>query len=437
MWRNVPINMYIHLSEIKKHLNKEVLLKGWIFNFRSSGSIYFLQFRDGAGQIQAVVSKKEVSDEVWQSCQKLTIESSVEILGKVYAEERSPYGYEMSVKNLKIIHVAEEYPIAKKEHGVDFLMDNRHLWIRSARQAAILKIRDEIIWAIRSFFRQEGFILTDSPILTPTSCEGTTTLFKTEYFGEKAYLSQSGQLYIESLIYSLGKVYDFGPTFRAEKSKTRRHLIEFWMMDAEAAFVEHEENMRIQERLVSYIVECVLKNRKKELEFLERDLKPLEKIKPPFYKITYGQAIKLLQEKGVKIKWGGDFGGDEETIISKLFDRPVFIEKYPAKIKAFYMQPDLTDPKLVLNDDLIAPEGYGEVIGGSQRIDDLKILEQKLKEFKLPRAPFEWYLDLRRYGSVPHSGFGIGLERTVAWLCGLEHIRETIPFPRMLNRLRP
>jgi asparaginyl-tRNA synthetase len=429
--------MYILLRDINKHLNKEVTLKGWVFNFRSSGSIYFLQFRDGTGRIQAVVSKGEVSNEVWQSCQKLTMESSVEISGRVYTERRSPYGYEMQVKNLKIIHLAEEYPIAKKEHGVEFLMDHRHLWIRSPRQAAILNIRDEIIWAIRSFMRQEGFILTDAPILTPTSCEGTTTLFETEYFGKKAYLSQSGQLYIEALIYSLGRVYDFGPVFRAEKSKTRRHLIEFWMMDAEAAFVEHQENMILQEKLICYIVNQVLQNKNKELELLERDIKPLEKIKSPFYKITYDEAIELLQKNKIKIKWGDDFGGDEETIISQSFDKPVFIEKYPAEIKAFYMKPDPTNPKLVLNDDLIAPEGYGEVIGGSQRIDDLETLEKKLKEFKLPRQSFEWYLDLRRYGSVPHSGFGLGLERTIAWICGLNHIRETIPFPRMLNRLNP
>lgn len=429
--------MFILLKDIEQYLNQTVILKGWVFNFRSSGGIYFLQLRDGTGQIQAIVSKKEVSDEIWQNCQKLTIESSVEISGKVYEEKRSPSGYEMTVKDLRIIQVAEEYPIAKKEHGIDFLMDHRHLWLRSPRQAAILKIRDEIIWAIRSFYHQEGFVLTDSPILTPTSCEGTTTLFETKYFDEKAYLSQSGQLYIESLIYSLGRVYDFGPTFRAEKSKTRRHLIEFWMTDAEAAFVEHEENIKIQERLIGYLVNQVLKNCGKELEILERDIKPLENIRPPFYKITYDEAIKLLEKNGAKVKWGDDFGGDEETIISKSFDRPVFIEKYPAKIKAFYMQPDPGDSRLVLNADLIAPEGYGEIIGGSQRIDDLKILERKLKEFKLPRAPFEWYLDLRRYGSVPHSGFGLGLERTVAWICGLAHIRETIPFPRMLNRLRP
>lgn len=428
---------YILLKDISKYLGQSVLLKGWVFNFRSSGSIYFLQFRDGTGQIQIIISQKEVDNETWQNCQKLKIESSVEVEGRVYTDKRSPYGYEMQAAKLKIISLAEEYPIAKKKHGIDFLMDKRHLWVRSPRQAAILKIRDEVVWAIRSFFRQQGFILTDSPILTPTSCEGTTTLFKTEYFGQEAYLAQSGQLYLEALIYSLGRVYDFGPTFRAEKSKTRRHLTEFWMMDAEAAFVEHEENMAIQEKLIEYIVDWVLSNRKKELEFLGRDLKLLEKIKSPFPRITYDEAIKRLQKKGVKIKWGDDFGGDEETIISKMFDRPVFIEKYPAKIKAFYMKPDPKDSRLVLNDDLIAPEGYGEIIGGSQRVDDLKTLEQKLKEFKLPHQPYEWYLDLRRYGSVPHSGFGLGLERTVAWLCGLDHVRETIPFPRLINRLRP
>ena len=428
---------YILLKDIKKYLGQFVTLRGWAFNFRSSGSIYFLQFRDGTGRIQGVVSKKEVNEEIWENCQKITMETSVEISGKVYKEPRSPYGLEMQVKDLKIIHLAEEYPIGKKEHGIDFLMDNRHLWIRSARQQAILKIRDEIIWAIRSFFKKQGFILTDSPILTPTSCEGTTNLFKTEYFGEKAYLAQTGQLYLEALIYSLGKVYDFGPTFRAEKSKTRRHLIEFWMMDAEAAFVEHEENMKIQEKLVCFIVSQILKNCKKELKILERNLEPLKKIKPPFPRITYDEAIKRLQKKGFKIKWGDDFGGDEETAIAEMFAKPVFIERYPAQIKAFYMKPDPENPKLVLNDDLIAPEGYGEIIGGSQRIDDLETLKKKLKEFKLPHKPFEWYLDLRRYGSVPHSGFGIGLERTVGWICSLTHVREAIPFPRLINRLRP
>jgi len=429
--------MYIFLKDIKKHLNKTISLKGWVFNYRSSGSIYFLQLRDSTGEIQAIISKKEVNKKTWEACQKISLESSIEIEGKVYSEKRSPSGTEMLVKNLNIIHISEEYPISKKVHGTDFLMDHRHLWIRSKRQAAILKIRDEIIWAIRSFFKEEGFILTDSPILTPTSCEGTTTLFSTKYFDKKAYLSQSGQLYLEAMIYSLGKVYDFGPTFRAEKSKTRRHLTEFWMMDAEAAFVEHKENMKIQEKLICYIIEQVLKNCEQELKILERDVQPLKSIKSPFPIITYEKTIKKLQQKGIKIKWGDDFGGEEETIISKMFDKPVFIEKYPGKIKAFYMKPDIKNPTLVLNNDCLAPEGYGEIIGGSQRIDDLKMLEKKIKEFKLLKDPLEWYLDLRRYGSVPHSGFGLGIERMVAWICGLKHIRETIPFPRLINRLKP
>ena len=429
--------MYILLKDLKKYLNKTVTIKGWVFNFRSSGSIYFLQFRDGSGEIQIIVSKKEVDKNSWAACQSLTVESSLEITGKIYLEERSPHGYEMQTQKIKIISLAEEYPIGKKDHGVDFLMDHRYLWIRSRKQAAILKIRDEIIFSIRLFFKNQGFTLTDAPILTPTSCEGTTALFAIKYFDKKAYLSQSGQLYLESLIYSLGKVYDFGPTFRAEKSKTRRHLTEFWMMDAEAAFVEHQENMEIQEKLITFIINSVLKNRKKELKILDRNTSLLKKIKPPFPKITYDQAIKKLQEKGIKIKWGDDFGGDEETILSQMFDRPLFIENCTAKIKAFYMKSDPKNAKLVLNNDCLAPEGYGEIIGGSQRVDDLKTLENKIKKFKLPRQPLEWYLDLRRYGSVPHSGFGIGLERTIAWICGLNHIRETIPFPRLINRINP
>jgi len=429
--------MYILVKDIKKHLKKTVTLKGWIFNYRSSGSIYFLQFRDGTGEIQGVISKKEVDKQSWENCQNITIETSVVVVGKIYEEKRSSFGYEIQIEKLEIIHLSQEYPIGKKEHGVNFLMDQRHLWVRSKKQACILKIRDEIIWAIRSFFKQQGFILTDSPILTPTSCEGTSTLFKTDYFGKNAYLSQSGQLYLEAMIYSFGRVYDFGPTFRAEKSKTRRHLTEFWMMDAEAAFVEHKENMEIQEKLISFIVKRVLENKKEELYYIERDLKLLEKINPPFPRITYEKAIEICQKAKMKIKWGDDFGGDEETIISKNFDKPVFIEKYPKEIKAFYMKPDPQNPDLVLNNDCLAPEGYGEIIGGSQRIDDLKTLEQKIKEFKLKREPLEWYIDLRKYGSVPHSGFGIGLERTVAWICGLDHVRETIPFPRLINRLNP
>ncbi|MBU1149294.1 asparagine--tRNA ligase [Patescibacteria group bacterium] len=422
----------ILLKDIEQYLEEEITISGWVNNVRSSGKILFIQFRDGTGSLQAVVDQKEVGAAVFDSAKTFTNESSISLTGQAKAEPRSPSGYEMLVKNLEIIQVAEDFPIGKKEHGPEFLMDNRHLWLRSPKQAAILKIRDEIVFAMREFFRQEGFTLTDSPILTPTSCEGSTTLFKTDYFGEDAYLSQSGQLYLEATIYSLGRVYDFGPTFRAEKSKTRRHLIEFWMLDAEAAFVEFEENLEIQEKLVSYLVDKVLTNRKKELEILERDTKLLAKVKPPFPRLRYDEVVAKQ-----KIKWGDDLGAEEETEISQVYDKPVFITHYPAQTKSFYMQPDPEDQKYVLNSDLIAPEGYGEIVGGSQRIHDYKLLEQKIKEFKMPIDDYRWYLDLRRYGSVPHSGFGIGLERTVAWICGLSHVRETIPFARLLNRLRP
>ncbi|MBL7054043.1 asparagine--tRNA ligase [Patescibacteria group bacterium] len=429
--------MYIYLKNITKHLNKEVVLKGWVFNFRSAGSLYFIQFRDGTGEIQGIISKKDIDNQSWENCNKLTIESSIKIQGKVYADKRSPSGYEMQVNKMEIISVAEEYPIGKKAHGSNFLMNNRHLWVRSNKQRAILKIRDEVIFSIRSFFKEQGFILTDSPVLTPTSCEGTTNLFKTKYFDKNAFLSQTGQLYIESLIYSFGKVYDFGPTFRAEKSKTRRHLTEFWMMDAEAAFVEHQANMKTQEELIAWIIKWVLKNCSKELAIIERDITLLKKIKTPFPVVTYKEMITELQNQGVKIKMGDDFGGDHETIISSMFNSPVFIEKYPAKIKAFYMKPDSINSEFVLNNDLIAPEGYGEIIGGSQRIDDVDTLKKKIKEFKLDPKPLEWYIDLRRYGSVPHSGFGLGLERIITWICKLSHVRESIPFPRLINRLNP
>lgn len=427
----------ILISEIPNYLDQEVKIKSWAFNFRSSGKIFFLQLRDGSGRLQAVVSQKEVPEQVWEICEKLTIESSVEVVGVVKEEKRSPFGYEMQVSDLKLVHLAEEYPISKKEHGIEFLLDHRHLWVRSSRQVAIMKIRDEIIWSLREFFKKEGFVMTDTPILTPTSCEGTTTLFETEYFDERAYLSQTGQLYLEAMAMALGRVYDFGPTFRAEKSKTRRHLTEFWMLDAEAAFVQHEENLEIQEKMICYVMSRVLKERKKELEVLERDAKPLERIKAPFPRLKYQEAIKKLQKLGSDIKEGEDFGGDDETLLMKEYDQPVFITHFPAKIKAFYMQPDTENSEYALCSDLLAPEGYGEIIGGSERIHDLELLEQKIAEYKLPKKDFEWYLDLRRYGSVPHSGFGIGLERTVTWICGLEHVRETIPFPRLLNRLRP
>lgn len=427
----------ITISEVSKHLGQDVQLQSWVFNFRSSGKIFFLQLRDGSGRLQAVVSKNDMSEDAWKVCEGITMETSVEVTGVVNEDKRSPYGFEMQVKDIKVLHVADDYPIAKKEHGVDFLLDNRHLWLRSDRQVAIMKVRDEIIWLMREFFRNEKFILTDSPILTPTSCEGTTTLFSTEYFDETAYLSQSGQLYLEALAMALGKVYDFGPTFRAEKSKTRRHMMEFWMLDAEAAFMQHNENLKLQEKLVSYVVTNVLKSKKKELELLERDTKFLSKVKAPFPRIRYSEAIQKLKELGSDIKEGEDLGADDETMLMKEFDQPVFVTHYPVKIKAFYMQPDPEDPELALCDDLLAPEGYGEIIGGSERIWDLKLLEQRIKEHKLSQKDFEWYVDLRRYGSVPHAGFGIGLERTVAWICGLDHVRETIPFPRLLNRLKP
>ncbi|MFA6525588.1 MAG: asparagine--tRNA ligase [Patescibacteria group bacterium] len=427
----------ISISEVSKHIGQDVQLQSWVFNFRSSGKIFFLQLRDGTGRIQAVISKNEVSAEAWAACEKLTMESSVVVTGVVNEDKRSPYGYEMQVKDIEVLQVALEYPISKKEHGIDFLLDHRHLWLRSERQVAIMKVRNEIIWLMREFFRNEGFTLTDSPILTPTACEGTTTLFSTQYFEETAYLSQSGQLYLEAMAMSLGKVYDFGPTFRAEKSKTRRHMMEFWMLDAEAAFMQHEENLKVQEKLVSYVVSNILKSMKNELALLERDTKYLEKVKAPFPRMRYSDVVKKLQELGSDIKAGEDLGADDETMLMKQFDTPVFVTHYPTKIKAFYMQPDPEDPNVVLCDDMLAPEGYGEIIGGSERIWDLKLLEQRIIEHKLSQKDFEWYVDLRRYGSVPHAGFGIGLERTVAWICGLDHVRETIPFPRLLNRLKP
>jgi len=428
---------YILLNKIEKFLGKKVTLKGWVFNFRSSGSIYFLQFRDGTGKIQIVASKDKINEESWDNLENLTRESSIKVTGKIYKDERSPHGFEMQAESIEIISLAERYPIGKKSHGTNFLMNHRHLWVRSNKQRAILKIRDELIFAIREFFKKNNFTLTDSPILTPTAGEETTTLFKVDYFEDQAYLSQTGQLYIEALIYSLGRVYDFGPTFRAEKSKTRRHLTEFWMMDAEAAFVEHKENMKIQEKLIEYIVKRILKKNQKELKILNRDIKPLEKIKTPFPKITYTKAIEILEKNDQNIKWGQDFGAEHETIISQKYDKPVIIEKYPGKAKAFYMKVDPENKKQVLANDMLAPEGYGEIIGGSERIADKKTLIKKIKEFGLPRKPLEWYIDLRRYGSVPHSGFGLGIERGLAWICGLDHIRETIPFPRLINRIQP
>lgn len=429
---------HIFIKDISKHKNQLVKLRGWVYNLRSSGSIYFLEFRDGSGFIQIIVSKKEVNPTSWEACQQITPESSIVVEGIVTKHPRLTNIFEIQAKKIQLIQRAEEYPIGKKAHGPDFLLDYRHLWLRSPKQWAIQRIRNAIINATYEYLNSEGFIKIDAPILTPTSCEGTTTLFEIKYFDlGKAYLSQSGQLYIEAATMSHGRVFDFGPVFRAEKSKTRRHLIEFWMMDAEMAFVEHQENMEIQEKLITYIVKQVLERNQEELKILERNTKLLEKIKLPFPRITYQEAIKKLQRKGAKIKFGDDFGGDEETALSKEYDQPLFIEKYPAKIKVFYMKRDPTNPELALNDDLSAPEGYGEIIGGSQREDDYQTLLKRVKEEKLPVKDFQWYLDLRRYGSVPHSGFGYGLERLTGWICGVPHIRETIPFPRLLNRIKP
>ena len=417
---------------------KEVELKGWLVTKRSSGGVQFLVIRDGTGMIQATVHKEDVEEKIFSDVEKLTQESTIIIKGVVKEDKRAPGGYEVRVKDLQIVHLAErEYPIAKKSHGVDFLMNFRQLWIRSPRQTAILKIRAEVEKACRDFLDENGFTLTDSPILTPSSVEGVATLFEVPYFGDKAFLTQSGQLYVEATIAAFGKVYCFGPTFRAEKSKTPRHLTEFWMVEPEMAFYGFEDNLKLQEEMVTYIVRRVLEKRRRELETLKRDLKPLKKVESPFDRISYSEAIEMLQKAGYKIEWGEDLGAPHERFISLKFEKPVFVHRYPAKAKAFYMQPDPENPEVVLCADLLAPEGYGEIIGGSERIHDLKILEQKIEEFGLPREAYEWYLDLRRYGSVPHSGFGLGIERTVMWICKLKHVRETIPFPRTINRIYP
>ncbi|MCD8501741.1 MAG: asparagine--tRNA ligase [Bacillaceae bacterium] len=425
------------ISQVGKYEGQEVTIGGWLANKRSSGKIAFLQLRDGTGFIQGVVVKAEVGEEIFAVAKNLTQETSLYVKGIVRADDRAPSGYELTVHGIEVIHEAKDYPITPKEHGTEFLMDHRHLWLRSKRQHAVMKVRNEIIRATYEFFNNEGFVKVDPPILTGSSAEGTTNLFHTKYFDEDAYLSQSGQLYMEAAAMALGKVFSFGPTFRAEKSKTRRHLIEFWMIEPEMAFMDHEDNLKVQEEYVSYIAQSVLKNCQLELKTLGRDLSKLENIKAPFPRITYDDAIKFLQDNGHEIKWGEDFGAPHETAIAESFDKPVFITHYPAEIKAFYMKPDPTREEVVLCADLIAPEGYGEIIGGSQRIDDMDLLRQRYEEHNLSEDAYKWYLDLRRYGSVPHSGFGLGLERTVAWMCGVEHVRETIPFPRLLNRLYP
>ncbi|WP_243290029.1 asparagine--tRNA ligase [Bacillus sp. FJAT-47783] len=426
------------ISEVHKYVEQEVTIGAWLANKRSSGKIAFLQLRDGTGFIQGVVVKAEVSEEVFQKAKSITQESSLYVTGTIRKDERSPFGYELGVTNIEVIHEAVDYPITPKEHGTEFLMDNRHLWLRSKRQHAVMKIRNEIIRATYEFFNEQGFVKVDPPILTGSAPEGTSELFHTKYFDEDAYLSQSGQLYMEAAAMALGKVFSFGPTFRAEKSKTRRHLIEFWMIEPEMAFYEFEDNLKVQEEYVSHIVQSVLKNCALELKVLGRDTSVLEKVNAPFPRITYDEAITFLKEKGFNdIEWGDDFGAPHETAIAESFDKPVFITHYPTSLKPFYMQPDPSREEVVLCADLIAPEGYGEIIGGSERIHDADLLQQRLKEHQLDEEAYKWYLELRQYGSVPHSGFGLGLERTVAWISGVEHVRETIPFPRLLNRLYP
>jgi len=430
--------MKITIKEVSKYLNEEVVIGCWLANKRSSGKIAFLQLRDGSGFMQGVVVKEEVGEELFARAKSLTQETSMYVTGVVKSDERSPFGYELQVTNVEIIHESVDYPITPKAHGPEFLLDNRHLWLRSKRQHAVMKIRNEIIRATYEFFNQEGFVKVDPPILTGSAPEGTTELFATKYFDEDAFLSQSGQLYMEATAMALGKVFSFGPTFRAEKSKTRRHLIEFWMIEPEMAFYQHEDSLQVQEQYVSFVVQSVLKNCQLELNTLGRDVTKLEQIQAPFPRITYDEALKFLHEKGFEdIKWGDDLGAPHETAIAESYDKPVFITHYPTSLKPFYMQPDPEREEVVLCADLIAPEGYGEIIGGSERIHDLALMEQRIAEHGLSPEAYNWYLELRKYGSVPHSGFGLGLERTVAWISGVDHVRETIPFPRLLNRLYP
>ena len=431
------MNPITTIAQIGQYEGQAVRLRGWLYNKRSSGKIHFLQLRDGTGVIQCVVVKAEVDEQVFEQSAALTQESSVIVTGIVKADTRSALGYEVQVQTLTPLGESVEYPITLKEHGVDFLMDHRHLWIRTPRQRAILKIRAEIERAMQLFLDNDGFTRVDPPVITPSSAEGTTELFHIKYFDEDAYLTQSGQMYMEAAAMALGKVYSMGPAFRAEKSKTRRHLIEFWMIEPEMAFYEHEDNLRLQEQFVSYVVKHVLDNCEVELHVLERDTSKLETVLAPFPRMSYDEAIKWLQSRGHDLKWGDDFGAPHETELAAQFDRPVFIERYPTAIKAFYMQPDASRPEVVLCADMLAPEGYGEIIGGSQRIHDYNLMAQRFKEHHLPEEAYRWYLELRQWGSVPHSGFGIGLERTVAWICGLEHVREANPFPRTLYRLYP
>ncbi len=427
----------MYINEAQNYIGKEVEIKGWLYNTRSSGKIAFLLIRDGTGIIQATVSKNDVDEKTFEDARRLTQESSIIVKGKVKREARAPSGYEIEVNAIEIVQLTQDYPITPKEHGVGFLMEHRHLWLRSKRQWAILRIRHTLEKSLRDFFDSRGFTLIDAPILTPNACEGSTSLFQTDYFGEPAFLSQSGQLYMEAAAIAFGKIYCFGPTFRAEKSKTRRHLTEFWMLEPEMAYVDFEGNLKIQEEMITFAVKEVLSNCGEELQVIERDTTLLEKIEPPFPRVHYRDAVELLKKKGSNINYGEDFGGDEETLLAAEFEKPVFVHHFPKAIKAFYMQPDPDDASTVLAADLLAPEGYGEIIGGSQRIHDYDLLMQRLKENGLSIDAYQWYLDLRKYGSVPHSGFGIGLERTLAWIAKLPHLRETIPFPRLLEKIYP
>ena len=435
---------HTYINQLAEHVGKEVTLKGWLYKLRSSGKIIFPQLRDGTGVVQGVALKNAVTPEVWESLKGLGQESALTITGTVREDSRAPGGYEIDVVNAEVISAVHDYPITPKEHGTEFLMDHRHLWLRSRRQHAVLKVRHTVVRAVRDFLDNDGFTLADSPIFTPAACEGTTTLFEVDYFeGEKAYLTQSGQLYNEATAAAFGKAYCFGPTFRAEKSKTRRHLTEFWMVEPEMAFAHLEDVMNLSERFLSYIAARVMEERAEELKVLERDTSKLEGIVPPFPRMHYDDAVKLLHEgheKGLmesKFEWGGDFGAPDETFLSGHYDKPLMVHHYPAEIKAFYMARDAERPELALGVDVLAPEGYGEVIGGGERATSLEFLKEQIALHQLPQEAFEWYLDLRRYGSVPHAGFGMGIERCTAWMCGIEHVRETIPFPRMLYRIRP
>ncbi|KPJ50736.1 asparagine--tRNA ligase [candidate division TA06 bacterium DG_26] len=428
---------HVYIGDIAKWVGEKVTLRGWLSNRRSSGKIHFILVRDGTGVLQATLSRDEISADTFELADRLPLESSIEVEGVVRADRRAPGGYELSISHLRAFQQAMEYPIGKKEHGVGFLMAHRHLWLRSSRQQAIMRIRHEVIRSMRQFFDERGFLLVDAPVFTPSACEGTTTLFQTDYFGEPAYLSQSGQLYNEAAAMAFGKVYCFGPTFRAEKSKTRRHLTEFWQIEPEVAYAELDDLIELAESFIVHVVRDVLENRKDELEVLKRPLEALEKISSPFPRISYDDAVEILKKGGMEFSWGQDFGTPDETCLSEKFEKPVFVHHYPAKCKAFYMKRDPANEELALAVDLLAPEGYGEIIGGGQREDDLDTLKKRLKEHHLREQDFEWYLDLRRYGSVPHSGFGLGLERALAWICKVPHVRETIPFPRLLEKVYP